>query len=49
MNVKPLQSRNCYHCDNWSWVGFCVIKNIYTDFWEKCERFTEGEEDGLGS
>lgn len=32
-------SENCFFCDNWSHSGFCIIKNKYTKFFEKCDDF----------
>ena len=30
---------NCFYCENWSHSGFCIVKNKYMNFWEKCEEW----------
>ena len=34
-----MMSENCFFCENWSHSGFCIVKNIYTKFFEKCDDF----------
>ena len=34
-----MMSENCFFCENWSHSGFCIIKNKYTKFFEKCDDF----------